>query len=197
LGQLLGVPVGETILVDVPDTLLPNGDGRVPSRMPGIQFGVKEFPNAQTDDAKLRVATNFEQFCGVVVFDTYIARADSRQHLVYASDGNPNSDRDRAAIFDQGFAFTGQPNWTTTSLQNPLPCVINDALNIKQHFSVITSYELFLNALESLKGPDLELILREPPIAEWGVVDDEIVALLNWLEKRKSEVRAVIQDYLR
>ncbi len=81
LGELIDVPFGDHALVEVRDSLHPpNGTRNIAQRLPGTQFGTTFYENGQTDLQQLKRARNFtSHFPGVIVFDTFIDRGDSRQ----------------------------------------------------------------------------------------------------------------------
>ncbi len=130
------------------------------------------------------------------MFDTFIARGNSRQNILYPSDGIPGSPRDRAAIFDQGFAFTGGPNWTVGTLRNAQDCQPKDDLGIKRRFGTLDAYEPYLQRLEALSQEDIRLVVHEAPLEEWQVSEEEAGFLVNWLDQRKTLVRAALEGYL-
>lgn len=194
LGELIGVPFGEHALVSVPDALYPSNLGQ---KVPGIQVGTEEFKEGQTDLTQLRNARNFNEFPSVLVFDTFIARRDSRQYLVYPSSGDPNSPRDMGAIYDQRYAFTGEPNWSAASLSNNQNCTANNGLHLKQSFPGISAYEPSIRRVEALSEEDIRKIIDEGPLTEWQISQQEANALAQWLNERKRLVRAAIDSHLR
>lgn len=198
IGEIIGVPFGPHAIVVVPEALLPAaGEPNINARMPGAQFGTEYFEHGQADLLQLRQAGNFPEFASVVVFDTFIARGNGRQYLVYPSSGTPDGARDTGAIFDQGFSFTGTPNWTVAALNADHNCVANNGLGLKNHLRSITAYDPYIGRVESLTAGDLEAIVREAPLAEWQVSEEEVQAVAAWLERRKGLVRSAIRDYLR
>ena len=199
IGELIGVPFGDHALIEVSDALHPpNGTQHITARMPGIQFATTYYSNnAQADMAQLRAATNFQShFPAVLVFDTFIARGDGRQYVVYSSAHAQNGQRDTGVIFDQGFAFNGSPGWTVATLVGNNNCQANNGLGIKNDLGGIANYEPYVAAVEGLTFEQLQLIVNEPPLAEWGVTPDEAAALVNWLNARRGQVRAAIQAYI-
>ena|SRR3984893_4306726 len=166
LGELIGVPFGDHALIDVSDFLHPPaGTPNIRDRIPGIQFSTTYFQDGQTDRAQLRGAVNFRShFPGVPVFDTFIARGDSRQYVVYS--GSQNGVRDTGAIFDQGFAFTGSPVWTGPSLDADNNCVANDPLGLKGDIGGFADYDPFIQRVELLTPAELREVVYEAPLAE-------------------------------
>jgi hypothetical protein len=195
-GELIGVPLGEPALVSVSAPLLPQNDPRIPNPVAGVQFGARRFDDGQPDIAALRAADNFRALCAVPVMDTFILRADSRQHLVYPSNGVVGSRRNAAAIFDHGFAFTGSPGWSEASLNAAPVCNVNDDLQMKQAFPQFAEYDPYIGILEGLTTEQITLLINEPPLAEWGVTQQEADALVRWLDNRKHQIRAAFQQYL-
>ena len=104
--------------------------------------------------------------------------------------------RDTGVIFDQGFAFTGSPGWTVATLAANNNCQANNGLGIKNGLGGIANYEPYIAAVEGLTVEQLQLIVNEPPLVEWGVAPEEAAALVNWLNVRKGQVRAAIQAYI-
>jgi hypothetical protein len=191
VGELLGVPFGEHALVNVDTGLLPGGGVQ-----PGTQCGTVYFPNAQTDLNQLRQAVNGVTFPSVLVFDAFIALRDSRQFLVYPSSGDSRGPRDMGAIYDQGHALTGSPGWTAQGLANDNLCTVADQLGLKQWFGAIQSYEPYLSCIEALGRSHFEQLVNEAPLAEWGVSNEEAVAVTDWLYRRRVMVRQAIAGHL-
>lgn len=194
LGELIGVPFGEHMLVTVDTNLIPAGR----ALQAGTQFGTIYFPHAQTDQAQLRQARNWHTFPLVMVFDTLIALRDSRQFVVYPEDGMPTSPRDLGAICDQGHALTGNPVWTAPTLQNDNTCPIVDAnLGLKQAFPAFESYEPYVDCVERLRREHFELVVGEAPLPEWGISEQEAAAVVDWFYRRKNMIRGAIEAHLR
>lgn len=197
IGEVLGIPVAETALILVPDLLLPRSEPRVPNPAPGTQFAARRYEDAQNDQQGLRNVRNFADFCGVTVFDTFIARGDSRQNFVYPSTGVAGDSRDLGAIYDQGHSFTGSPVWDVRSLNLAQDCPVRDDLQMKLHFANIEAYDCYLEKLERLQRAEIEALVHEAPLAEWQVEEVDAAALIDWLDRRKTQVRGAIQNHLR
>lgn len=198
IGEMIGVPFGDHALITVPDALLPPpGEPNIISREPGKQFGTIYYENAQSDLLQLRAALNYSKFPSVVVFDTFILRGNGRQYLVYPSVEEQNAPRDTGGIFDQGYAFTGQPSWTAASLGAQGDCVANNGLSLKNDFNDFAAYEPYVELLEGMTTTQLTDIVSEAPLLEWLVTQEEADTLTAWLSARKSLVRRAIEDYLR
>lgn len=196
IGELIGVPLGEPALITISEHLLPKDDGRIPNPLAGIQFACERFEDGQQDLAQLRQTANFRDLCSVPVMDTFVMRADSRQHLCYPSDGIAGHVRDRAAIFDHGFAFNGQPAWTIASLRAAHVCNVLDDLQMKQFFPLLADYEPFVQAAEQLPRQQIEALVNEPPLAEWEIARAEADELIDWLDRRKAHIRGAFEQYL-
>jgi len=198
LGEVIGVPFGEHVLVEVDALLHPrDGEPNVPRREPGIQFGTLYYPFAQTDIIQLRMARNYREFPSVVVFDTLIARGNGRQYAVYPSSGEADEVKDKGCIYDQGFAFTGSPIWSQASLQAEADCKVKDDLGLKQSFSDVGLYEKYIDTVEALPRRELDAIVHEAPLEEWGVAVQEANALAEWLDRRRMLLRKAVEAYLR
>lgn len=197
IGELIGVPFGEHVLVQVSDALHPPPGGNVPKLISGTQFGTTHYQHAQRDATQLKSAKNFNDFPAVLVFDTFIARCDSRQFIVYPSSGEENGPRDMGAIFDQGYAFTGSPNWTAEKLNADNACVPNNGLKLKERFPDFRLYEPYIERVEALKLDHFMALANEPPLGEWEVPPEHTKALARWLDKRKMLVREAVENYLR
>lgn len=198
IGEFLEVPFGEHALVDVPEALHPPpGERNISQRLPGIQFGTVYYNNAQRDESQLRKAKNFGNFPSVLVFDTFIARGDSRQFGVHSSSGTDNGHRDTGVIFDQGFAFTGSPNWEAEKLNADNNCTANNGLQLKKDYSQFQHYEPYIEKVEKMTLDDLRAIANEPPLSEWKVSPEQAEAVACWLDRRRGLVRQAVQNYLR
>jgi len=193
----MGVPLGEPALMTVSEQLLPRNDPRVPNPVAGVQFASRRFGDGQSDQAQLRLAVNFRALCSVPVMDTFILRADGRQHLVYPSSGVVGDPRDSGAIFDQGFAFSGSPNWTSETLRGAQACQVLDDLQMNRSFPQFADYDPFIQALEQLTAQQITTLVNEPPLAEWGVTPQEACELVSWLDRRKAQLRAAFEQHLR
>jgi hypothetical protein len=195
IGEFLQLPMSEAVMVNVGDALIPRHSPRLPNPFPGTQFGTRFHIDGQTDQTALRASNNFGQFCGVVVYDTFINNTDSRQYLVYPANGVPGTARDTAAIFDQGHALGHL--WTVASLaQTQDQLLVRDTLNIKGDYGEHGPYEVYLGRLEAIPRDVFEGVVQEAPLHEWDITQDEGNAIVGWLDHRKVLVRAAIAAYL-
>jgi len=195
LGELIGVPCGEHLLINVGDALHPpNG---IPQISQGIHFATTFYDHAQSDSMQLRHTTNFSAFPSVVVFDTFIALKDSRQHLTYPSSGDPNGAKDIGVIIDQGHALTGNPSWDLSTLNANPDCNILDGLGLKPDFPAISFYEPYLHRVEAISKDEMRALVNEAPLQEWQVSQQEAEGLVEWFETRKTRLRPAIEAFLR
>lgn len=197
LAEEFGLPIGRIALVNVPPALHPTHPN-LHGADPGTQFGAGYFEGSQSPPpVEALVAThNFRDFAGVIVFDSWIRRGNSRQVLIYPSAGV--GEYDRFAIFDHGYAFGGSPNWSAKSLaQEEAAFVLEDQYNfIRSHLKDAKLFRPYLERLSGF-GPDVVRgILAELPTVEWEVTDEEVDGLVRFLVNRREPVARGIEALL-
>ncbi len=171
LGQLLGAPVGEVSLVQVPDIL--RTDPTVMAMGAGIAHGTLFIENI-TDRMALghtNIPENRSRFAGLCVLYSLAGASD---HQLFYSTKAPQL----VYSLDHGHFFPGGPNWTVATLQAAGPAVVDP------YFAGggLTSAELAdaRSQLEAISDRDITSVLAGPP-PEWPFTDDERNALQPYL----------------
>jgi len=197
LAEALQLPVNRAVLIAVDGRLLrdPQASGDCPpSFTAGIRCGMVRFPNAVgINEQQLSAAVvNHCDIHAIHVFDTFIARGDSRQLLSFQPGQGATSERQFAAI-DYGYSFGGSPAWTVDTfrvLASPvLPAM--DPCTGKNYTDgdLIEPIILKLRALNAAAMASAFGTLHAP---RWSVTEDEISGLQSVLEVRRN---ALIEQF--
>ena len=185
LGHLLGAPIPEICLVNVPDELIKINPQMLPM-VAGVGHGSKRVPDVteRVDPIQhLDAGDNRTRFAALAVLYGWIGSND-RQFLYGKADP--------WAVWsvDHGHFFPGGPNWTVASLAGggstgPEPglkadckLVAADLAPIKARLSTVTA--------------DLIAEIVAGPPDEWGITLAERVALGQYLDSRRVEMLSAI-----
>lgn len=202
LAQLMGLPVGQPAIVDVPRELvegsqplwIETGERREPCA-PGLQFGSR-YPGPPGEiqvvdflpDRHLRRLTNLRQvFLGAFIFDKWTCNCDGRQLVFYRG---PGDEAYSAVLVDQGFCFN-DGEWSF--LDSPLRGLYPRRM-VYESVRGLQSFEPYLSQVENLESADLEESVSGIP-AEWCEPEPEQLAgLLERLYERRHWLRQAIID---
>lgn len=117
LAALLGLPVPEVAIIDVPEWLIQNtrelsidlGGGMLVPCVSGLQFGSRYVADPLTTsvfdylpETMLKRVANIGDFAGVLVFDKWTGNSDGRQAVFVKQAKQRNY---RAVFIDQGYCF--------------------------------------------------------------------------------------------
>jgi len=203
LGRLLGLPVPAYAFVDVsdllvgstPDFVIEQGDLRTRYE-PGIQFGSETAIDAsgttQVFDymprSLVRWVDNLPEFAGALVLDAWTGNTDFRQ-VVYVK--TPRSMLLKPMFIDHDRSLA--PFFDAES-ERSLP-----AIHFPDFYDFVRgwgSFEPWLTIAETAGHQELEpLVVGFPP--EWEVSDQLSTALLEYLIKRRGEIRIRIERLCR
>ena len=215
--RYLQIYVPETALIEIapafvaahPDLYFSVGSRREPVR-PGLHFGSRlaVHPNrvALLDflpDKLLGKVENRPDFLGMLVFDKWVANADSRQAVFFRARAKswtplkgelPARVGFFAQMIDHGFAFNG-PHWGFAD--SPLQGLYFRT-SIYDEVRSLDSFQPWLDMVASFPLEVIDSAWKEIP-REWLGEDDEeeLEKLLQSLLKRRRLVPELIQDVRR
>jgi hypothetical protein len=181
IGLLIGAPVSGVALVDVPAALI-STQPEMQHLNHGVAHGSK-FMAEVTEQMGLEPAhpLNRDRFARLAVLYGWVSASDLQ--FVY----NKVEPRLVHSV-DHGHFLVGGPNWTLTSLAQPsiaqLDATVTNACSL-------TSEEKD-NAVRYLFNIDnhaVAEIVSIPPV-EWGFADDERVAFLDYLLRRRDQIKS-------
>lgn len=200
LAEMLGLPVGQPAIVDVPRELvkgtqslwIETGERREVCS-PGLQFGSR-YPGLPGEtqvvdflpDRHLRRLKNLRQvFLGALVFDKWTCNCDGRQLVFHRGAGD---EAYSAVMVDQGFCFNdGEWNFLDSPLRGLYPRRM-----VYESVRGLNSFEPCLSQIENLGRADLEESVSGIP-PEWCEPEPEQLAgLLERLFERRSGLRQAI-----
>ncbi len=181
IGLLIGAPVPEVALVEVP-ALLVSAQPEMGHMQPGVAHGSRFMADVTEQMALDNThAENRERFALLAVLYGWMAASDHQ--FVY----NKTGPRLVHSV-DHGHFFPGGPNWTLASLTQPssaqLDSTITNACALTQE-----EKENAVRHLVKVKETDLARIVAIPP-EDWGFVEAERIALLDYLTRRRDEILA-------
>lgn len=204
LGTLLGLPMPEVRVIDVPESLIAespelkieNGPLSVPC-VSGLQFGSRHVADPQHEpvfdylpETILTRVSNRQDFHRMLVFDKWTGNSDGRQAVFV----KPRGTRSYHAVFiDQGHCFNAY-EWNF--LDSPLRGIF--ARNsVYEDVTGWESFEPTLSRVEQIEFADLWSIAREIPL-EWYRHDiSGLAGLLQALYDRCVLVRELITSFRR
>jgi HipA-like kinase len=211
--RFLQLHVPETALIELtpdfiassPDLYLSIGPRREPVP-PGLHFGSRMAvdPNRVAifdflPDKLLHKIENRADFLGALVFDKWVANADSRQAVFFRARAKlwtplkgetPARIGFFAQMIDHGFAFNG-PHWEFPD--SPIQGLYFRT-TVYDEVRSLNSFEPWLSMVQNFPLEVLDSAWKEIP-REW-LQDDEaaLEALLEMLVKRRGRVPALIED---
>jgi len=202
LGRLMGLPVPEAAIVDVPAELAAGnpdlefqvGSRRIPTT-PGLQFGSR-FPGDPNQtfvvdflpDRLLRRVRNLQElFLGAYVFDKWTCNCDGRQVVFYRSVDDEDSSYS-AWLIDHGFCFNdGEWNFPDSSLRG-----FYSRRFVYESVRSLDAFDRFLRRIENLERAQLAACARGIP-REWcGGDPEQLAQLVERLYERRRKVRQAI-----
>lgn len=198
--QALGLPVPTMALVNVPKKLLDSTKELEQFRAtPGLQFGSKFVPRGHSEPwlAMLHKAENLSDLAGILVFDTWTNNRDrawraSNIELVKGADGHY-----RVIIFDNGWVFGGDPDWSAESVSAQRDIVRPPFMygvvynSFRPHIRGENPFDSWLRKLEHLPSKTIQRVIQKVP-DEWGIRPGEQKALADYLIHRRKLVRPII-----
>jgi hypothetical protein len=203
------IEIGAAFLDDHPDLYFSIGPRREPIR-PGLHFGSRMAVHPDRvavfdflPDKLLGKVENRLDFLGMLVFDKWVANADSRQAVFFrarAKSWTPLKGEVPARVgffaqmIDHGFAFNG-PHWAFAD--SPLQGLYFRT-SIYDEVRSLDSFQPWLDMVASFPLEVIDSAWKEIP-REWlGEGDeDELEKLLEALLTRRDRVPELIQDVRR
>jgi len=206
VGQILakeaGLPVPDSALVHLSGELVAtSADMRYRSIAPGLHPGTVLVPNAfdldRWQELSSRTAASLENpdaLPGSICHDNWILTVDrdrADNHLVQAADG-----RFRYFMLDFTHGFAG-PLWTADSLEQAgyLRILVPVHPLVASSVAGQASFERTLARIESISDSRIEEAVHSIPPA-WGISDEEIECLVDFLELRRGLLRGVLTSNL-
>lgn len=204
LAHLVGLPVPEPAIVDVPAELIRDNPSLEieagPRHEPcaaGRQFG-SQFPGvpSQTfvvdflpDRLLRRVNDLVTVFLGALVFDKWTCNCDGRQTIFYKSVDQEGSSYS-AFLIDHGFCFNdGDWNFPDSPIRGLYPRRL-----VYESVRGLQSFEPFLSKAENLEGAAIEKCVEEIP-EEWcGGEPRQLFRLAEQLFERRRRLRQALID---
>lgn len=180
LGRLMSAPVGEVILVDLPQALI--GAEPALSRMPqGLCHGSLLIRNCSEREALLHTdePENRGRFARLAVLYGWAHAGDHQ--FIYE-----NAPPHRVHSVDHGHFFLAGPNWTEASLQSTPPPTLDPTLEAAYGFTPGEVSE----AIDQLRGVSHEQIVQvtaSVPV-DWGLTMQETVTLARYLCDRRDQL---------
>lgn len=183
LGALIGAPVPEVTVVELPQDLIDLNPG-MSHLVAGLAHASGCIPDVSDRIDNIdhtNESENRSRFAALAVFFGWLSAGDrqflyrlSTPRLVYS--------------VDHGHFFAGGPAWTAPSLQSAPPAAVAADLVSACH---LTHDELVpaIAALAAITAGQVGEVLSNPPIA-WGVDNSSRSALAAYLWKRRSELIA-------
>jgi len=198
LARAVGLPAPRGSLVQVSEGLIAHSaDMRNRGIAPGLHQGSELIPNSSdlselvARHARLEEElVNWEVLPGTVCLDNWVLTEDRdrpENHLVQAVPGGF-----RYHMIDFTHSFTG-PAWTADTIeQGSFLRVLVPALpEIAAAVRGRSSYEPTLARIERLPDASIEEVVAAIP-PEWGVSEDERLALVGFLLTRRGLLREVL-----
>lgn len=204
LAHLIGLPVANPAIVDVPAGLIrgnPLLEFEIGSRREpcadGKQFGSRYAGEPQQtlvvdflpDRLLRRVEDLAAIFPGALVFDKWTCNCDGRQVIFYRSADSEGSVYS-ALLIDQGFCFNdGEWSFPDSPIRGLYPRRL-----VYEKVRGLSSFEPFLSTIENLEEAQMRACASGIP-AEWcGDDPSQFQRLLERLYERRRRVRQAIID---
>jgi HipA-like kinase len=204
LARLIGLPVPDRALVEVPKQLI-EGDGllrfetggRSERCEAGVHFGSR-FPDSTSrtlvvdflPDRLLRRVHDLEAvFPGAFVLDKWTCNCDGRQVIFHRTEGSPGRDYS-ATLIDHGFCFNdGEWDFPDSPIRSLYPRRV-----VYESVRGLGSFEPFLSRIENMGPGELQAGLAEIPVAWCGEQPSLLPRLLDRLYERRRRVRQLVID---
>lgn len=184
LGIAMGAPVGEPMLVDVPQALI-TAEPQIQHLPPGIAHGTRFVENCSDRMwiAHQNVPENRLRFARLAVLYGWASSGDHQ--LIY-----PNSPPHVVISVDHGHFFPGGPDWQPPGLTGAPPADVNHEITSQ---CALTAAELRTALQELANVPEVAIIraVAAPP-DDWAISPDDRVALVQYLSRRRDEMANLV-----
>ena len=198
LARLVGLPVPESALVEVPESMVDGArDLRSRGIRPGTHHGTEMISGALELGQFLRGhpgsgLSNEAVLPLTICHDNWILTRDRDRddnHLVHRLDGGF-----RYVMVDFSHGFTG-PDWTADSIEQGSYLRVLMPVHPTLAWLVVglSSFEPALKPIEAVSDSQIESIVAAVP-AEWGLTEDESSCLSGFLETRRGLLREVLSS---
>ncbi len=204
LARLVGLPVPERALVEVPENLIEGNaqlrfetaEGSRPCE-PGVHFGSR-FPDSSgpvlvvdflPDRLLKRVRDLKTVFPGAYVLDKWTCNCDGRQVIFHRAEDSPGREYS-ATLIDHGFCFNdGEWNFPDSPIRSLYPRRL-----VYESVRGLRAFEPYLSKIENLDPGELEAGAAEIPDDWCGEQAALLPELLERLYERRRRVRQLIID---
>jgi hypothetical protein len=182
VGRLIGAPVPEVALVDVPAALI-SAQAEMSHMNPGIAHGSKFMDGVSERMAidHMQVPENRDRFGRLAVLYGWMVASDHQ--FLYNKTGPP-----LVHSVDHGHFFPGGPGWTVASLASAPVAHLDDAI-LNPCALTPEEKENAASQIRTVQDCDLREIADVPP-AHWGLTEEERTALKAYLSRRRDEIMA-------
>lgn len=179
IGILLGAPVPHAAIVQVPSELI-SAEPEMSHMMPGLSHGSRFVPHCHDGGVQVSLE-NRDRFSRLAVLYGLVAASD--QQFIYENQA-PNL----VHSVDHGHFFPGGPQWTTESLKSappatPEPSIISACALTNEEVAAAAV------ALEQVTDEAIAEIVKTLP-TEWGLSEEERFQLVEFLTRRREEMKA-------
>lgn len=195
LAEHLGLPVNRARMISIDERILqaPRKANQInPAFSAGIRCGMIRFEQTEacTPADILAHCGNAADLHAVALYEQLVARGDGRQLLMYpAGSAAPGGKLKFFAAYDYGFAFGGQPNWTSASLAAmPAPALPTNSPYTNAAYADGSEVSPGVELLRKLTSAEMHEVLMRLSPPRWGVAVDEIVALVAAIDGRAKEL---------
>jgi len=184
LGAAMGAPVGETVLVDVPQELIV-AEPDLQHLEPGLAHACRWIPNCSEKATKFRESKeNRERFARLAIL--YGLAGGHDQQVIYENQ-TPNL----AHSVDHGhFLPPGAGQWTEESLRNRTDFEADPKILTSLSFSD-SELQDAAALLEQITSEEIAEAVATVP-TEWGITDAERVAVADYFHRAKQ---GLLEEY--
>lgn len=182
LGKVIGAPVGEVTLVDLPADLT-QGEPALSHMEPGITHGSAIIPDCSNRESikYTDVPENRARFALLAILYGWAGASD---HQVIYENQPPNL----VHSVDHGHFFPGGPQWTEQTLSTAARARPDDTIKQGAGLSDAELHEA-ARRLQDVADATIAGVVAGIP-DEWGLSADERVALAEYLVRRRDELLA-------
>jgi len=185
LGLLLGAPIPETKIVEIPDELI-KLEKNLAHITAGTAHGSLYLRDTYFDRCLIATSEDVNRprlaVLAVLYGWTY---ANDQQYLF------TNTPPRLIYSIDHGHFFPNSPNWTATDLANAQDARLDRVLQSECYFRP-SEINPVLDALEKINGFDILDAVAYPP-SEWGITIDERIIMIEFLRKRQIQLTQLRQ----
>jgi hypothetical protein len=175
VGQLANAPVGEPVLVDVPDELVA-AEPEMAHVAAGLAHGSRWIPNCGERESIEHCSSNRERFSQLALLYGWTCASDHQ--FIYENEP-PN----RVHSVDHGHFFPGSQNWTVATLKGA-PAPVADDQIVRTCGLVEGELDAARRTMRVGDERIAEAVAAIP--GEWGITPDEREAVADFLATRRD-----------